>query len=408
MKKILFSALALCVATVVMAQNRPVYLHMKSGEVKEFEYSEMDYIDFGEEVTYDLEIEASNAFCVYFGGTGYSLHLSDAPVSPQGYPTEAGQNVLRLYVFANPSADSNNAMIERGRYDISGDNTVGHLYNAANGYTVLMQCLEMQETGPYGYTMEFVSGAMNLEYEADGSANIVFRGKLVDYGEEYASLPKNIKVTFKGNITYDNQDPNSYQTLTGDVVMQPTGLSGGYSNVAGMYGSYTLTYYNVTLDESGYITSGGELMNYEILTAEGNPMDVAAQLPGDYTITNAMEGPWAPGNYLGGMIYPGWGIPIGTYYTVYGEGGVETRLKGFATGGTVHIDVADGNVRLQANLTAEGGHKMTMDYTAPATSIIDRDNMASVKGQPATVRGRMMPVKRSSVAQGNVIRLIKK
>lgn len=394
------------VATVTMAQNRPVYLHMKSGEVKEFEYNEVDYIDFGEEVTYDLEFEATATYCAYFGGNGYSLSLSDAPMTANGFPTEAGQNLVRLYVVAPQSADSNNPRLENGRYALNSTYTLGDIYNSVN-YTFLFQNIEMQDGQPYGWTIEMESGALNIEYDAAGNACLVFRGKMHDYGEGYESLPKNVKVTFKGNINYDNQDPNSYQTLTEDVTMVPTGLSGGYSNSPGYYGNYSLTYYNVTLDADGYITSAGELMNFEILTPESETMDVASQLPGEYTITDAMNGPWAAGNFLNGQIYPGYGIPMGTYYTVYGEGGTETRLKGFVTDGTVHIDVADGNVTLNANLIAEGGHKITMNYTAPASSIVAR-NYAPGKAQPNTSLRGAFPSMKNSVQQHNVIKLIKK
>ncbi len=393
------------VATVTMAQNRPVYLHMKSGEVKEFEYNEVDYIDFGEEVTYDLEFEATSTYCAYFGGNDYSLSLSDGPMSETGFPTEADQNLVRLYIVANESADSNNPRIEGGRYALGADYALGNIYNSSS-YTFLFQNIEMRDGSPYGWTIEMESGALNVEYDAAGNANLVFRGKMHDYGEGYESLPKNVKVTFKGAINYDNQDPNSYQTLTEDVTMVPTGLSGGYSNSPGYYGNYSLTYYNVTLDAEGYITSAGELMNFEILTAEGETMDIASQLPGDYTITDAMNGPWNVGNFLDGQIYPGYGIPIGTYYTVYGEGGSETRLKGFVKDGTVHFDVADGNVTIKANLIAEGGHKITMEYTAPESSIVAR-NYAPAATQSGVLRGTF-PAKKNTVRQPNVIKLIKK
>lgn len=405
MKKIILSAIAVMVATVTMAQNRPVYLHMKSGEVKEFEYNEVDYIDFGEEVTYDLEFEATSTYCAYFGGNDYSLSLSDGPMSETGFPTEADQNLVRLYIVANESADSNNPRIEGGRYALGADYALGNIYNSSS-YTFLFQNIEMRDGSPYGWTIEMESGALNVEYDAAGNANLVFRGKMHDYGEGYESLPKNVKVTFKGAINYDNQDPNSYQTLTEDVTMVPTGLSGGYSNSPGYYGNYSLTYYNVTLDAEGYITSAGELMNFEILTAEGETMDIASQLPGDYTITDAMNGPWNVGNFLDGQIYPGYGIPMGTYYTVYGEGGSETRLKGFVKDGTVHFDVADGNVTIKANLIAEGGHKITMEYTAPESSIVAR-NYAPAATQSGALRGAF-PAKKNTVRQPNVIKLIKK
>ncbi len=406
MKKIILSAIALMVVTATMAQNRPMYLHMKSGEVKEFEYNEVDYIDFGEEVTYDLEFEATSTYCAYFGGNDYSLSLSDAPMSDNGFPTQAGQNLVRLYIVAPESANSNDARLEGGRYALSPDYALGNIYNSSS-YTFLFQNIEMQDGSPYGWTIEMESGALNIEYDAAGNANLVFRGKMHDYGEGYESLPKNVKVTFKGNINYDNQDPSSYQTLTQDVTMVPTGLSGGYSNSPGYYGNYSLTYYNVTLDDEGYITSAGELLNFEILTPESATMDIANQLPGDYTITDAMNGPWAAGNFLDGQLYPGYNFPMGTYYTVYGEGGSETRVKGFVKDGTVHVDVADGNVTMTANLIAEGGHTITMNYTAPESSIVPRNYAPGHTKANSSLRGAFPTIKKS-VQQHNVIKFIKK
>lgn len=405
MKKIMISAVAtLCVASVALAQTRPVYVHMKSGEVKEYDYDEVDYISFGDEITYDLEVEATYQSCIYYGGTSYIIQVSDAPISASGLPTQAGQNLLRLYVFADKSEDSNDAKVAAGRYGLTGEIAVGNLYNSSPGYTCLLMCTGMDGDTPLGSMLEFESGAVTIEYAADGTASLVFRGKLVDTGAE--GQPIGVKVTYKGKLEYDNQDPASYKKLTEDVEMVPTGLSGGYSNVDGMYGSYTLTYYNLELDESGFIVGPGELMNFELLTAEGNPMDVAAQLPGDYTITSASVGPWAPGNYLGGEMYDwyGFSMPLGTYYTVYGEGGAETRLKAFVTGGTVHVDVEGDNVTMIADVEVEGGHKITMNYTAPASSIIDRANMAPA--QPKA--GVLTPFKLTNIKQNNVLRLIKK
>ena len=412
MKKTIMAAMLLCAATLAQAQSRLAYIHMKSGEVMELEYNDVDSITFGPSVNLDQELQATYIYNIYYGGTSYMLHMSDAPISSQGLPTQAGQTVVRVYLFANQSADSNNALLTAGRYPISDEIAVGNIYNASEAYTSYIKCTGLNDEGnPDGYQVGYTNGSLNVSYEADGTANVVFRGELVDYGEEGEALgiPHHIKVSYTGQLPFDNQDPASYVLLGEDVKMEPNGLSGGYSNVDGRYGSYTLTYYNCELDKDGFIVGPGELMNFEILTEEASPMDIS-KLAGEYTISSALEGPWAPGQFLSGEMYDYYGMtfPIGTYYTVYGEGGAETRLKAFSRDGSVKFSVDGDNVTIDADLTVEGGHKITLNYTASASSIADMSSSRSKAAKKSLV-GQLTPAgKKSIFDHQSVIKLVKK
>ncbi|MBQ9178119.1 MAG: hypothetical protein IJ140_03905 [Prevotella sp.] len=412
MKKIILSIILMCASTAVMAQERSTFIHMKSGDIVEMNYNDIDSITIGDPMTYDEVMEATYVKHIYYGGTSYSLHFSDKPITDTGLPTEAGQRVLRLYVFAEKSPNSNNAFMKSGRYVVGGDIAVGHIYIEGD-YSGMLYCTGINEDGtPLGYMLGLKkeSGALSISYEGDGSANVVFKSAFLEYDSE-TEYPENVMVTYNGSMPFDNQDPASYIMLTEDVNMQPTGLSGGYSNVEGMYGAYDLSFYNCELDESGFIIGPGELFNISLFTEDGTPMDVS-KLAGEYTPTSAMEGPWEPGNYALGEMYDWYGMsmPIGCYYMTYGEGGTETRLKGFVTGGTLKITLNEDQTMMtvDADFTVEGGKSLTMNYTTATSNIIDRDNGTYMPAR--NVKDNVLtPLKRSNVLnRANTIKMVKK
>lgn len=412
MKKYILSAILLCIATVVMAQERSTFIHMKSGDIVEMNYNDIDSITIGELMTYDEVMNATYVKHIYYGGTNYLLHFSDKPISDEGLPTEVGQRVLRLYVFADKSPDSNNAFIKSGRYVVGGDIAVGHIYIAEENYSGMLYCTGITESGGVqGYMLGLKdgTGSLNLSYEGDGAANVVFKSSFAEYDMDM-ELPKSVMVSYSGPMPFDNQDPASYVCLTEDVNMQPNGLSGGYSNVEGMYGSYDLTFYNCELDEDGYIVGAGELFNISLLTEESTPMDIS-KIAGEYTPTSASLGPWEPGNYMLGEMYEWYGmtIPIGTYYALFGENGAETRIKGLVTGGTLKITLNEDNTMMtvDANFTVEGGKSLTMNYTTATSNIADRD--ASNAPARNVSRNTLKPLQRTNVLnRANTIKMVKK
>ena len=411
MKKYILSFILMCVSTVIMAQERSTFIHMKSGNIVEMNYNDIDSITIGEAMTFDEVMNATYIKHIYYGGTNYLLHFSDKPISDEGLPTEVGQRVLRLNVFAVKSPDSNNAFVKAGRYVLGGGNTEGHI-QVENNYSGVLYSTGRSESGELeGYILglEKGSGSLNLSYEGDGTANAVLKASFAESNMNI-EVPKSVMVSYNGPMPIENQDPASYICLTEDVQMQPIGLSGGYSNVEGSYGSYDLTFYNCELDKDGFIVGAGELVNISLLTEEGATMDVS-KLAGEYTHTSASVGPWAPGNYMLGEMYQWYGmtVPIGTYYALYGEKGAETRVKGLVTGGTLKITISDDlkKITVDADFTVEGGNKLTMNYTTDTDKIIDRATL-SIPAKPV-VDKTLEPLKKSNVFnRTNTITMVKK
>lgn len=410
MKKIFMAALLACFTMFSYAQSRSALVHLKSGKVVEYDVDDIDSIDFTAPVTYDQSFEnAAYGMGVYFGSGEYLTEISNAPIDSDGLPTEAGQYVIRFLAVGANSADSNHAIMPSGRYTPATTFAEGTLYDADN-YLVAMVCTKVENGQPYGYSVYFDKGATaNVTYNSDGTYDIDFKGSVSPDSADFENIP----MKFHGTIDYDNQDPSTYNLLSEDVQMVPAALSAGYSNVEGMYGDYTCTFYNCELDKDGFIVGPGELLNVELLTEEGQTMDLT-KLPGEYTVAT-MTGDMGPGNWIEGMNYEYYGmyIPIGTYYMTYGEGGAETRLRAFAQSGTVNVTKVDDGYKFDLDLTVEGGHKVTMSYTAPESSFTDRGTMSSAKGMKAqafSMKGMSgwSPLRDNIKSHTTSIKLIKK
>ena len=380
MKKIFLSTLLLCVATLVPAQNRSTLIHFKDGKIAEYNCDEIDSINFSDAVTYDLDIEATEFHNTYYGSGQYQVHLSDAPISDKGLPTQVGQTLVRFYAIGEKPIT--------GRYVASSSVEEGVLYKD-DSYLCVMLCKAIGDNGaPQGYVVGFEDAVANVVYNSNGNYNIELKGTLKDM--EGVDV-KTIRIRYSGPMTFTNKDPESYDMLENDVTVVPTGISGRYTNVAGKYGSYTITFYNCELDSEGFIVGPGELFNIGILTEEATSMDVS-KLAGSYTPTPAMQGPWNPGNYLQGELvsYYGMYLPVGTYYSVYGDGGAEINMKGFVKSGTINISVDGDAITYNCDLTTENGKKVTMNVTGNASDITDQTKGAKgteIKSRTAEVFG---------------------
>lgn len=194
--------------------------------------------------------------------------------------------------------------------------------------------------------------------------------------------------------------------------MVPTALSGRYTNGTS-YGNYSLCFYNVPLDDEGYVVGAGQLVNVELLTEPGTPMDIA-NIAGEYVIADVENGPYNPGTFLSGVNYYYYGMyfPMGTYLSFYDESGYSTSEIGFATGGSVKATVDGENVTFDLNVEVEGGHKFTMNYTAKASDITDYSTSSSAKRHAQPRKAKFTGLKsaaRTNVAQPKAtLRLIKK
>lgn len=367
MKNIILLAASLLTAIVASAQSRSALIHMKSGEIVEYEYGDISHITFTDPITYDLDLTATHAYIAYLGSGEYRLRLSDKPMSGEGDPTENGQIILCLTPIAEEPTDSHVSVnLANGRYVSNETMEVNTLYVSDNNFCVKV-CTGIENGEASSSQLPLEEGTLNVSYTADGSCVLLFKGGFAEPQQELngASL---LKVSFSGHISIDNQDPYYYNWLEEDINVVPNAMAGTYNTHSKKtYGNYSLTFYNVPIDDGGFATGAGYAITLNVLTEYANPMDIS-KIAGVYTVTSAMNGPWAPGNYMNGEMYYGI-MPIGSYLTKYDDSG-NTVAYGLVTGGLVQITVDGDNVTYVLDLETESGKHFTMNYTAPASETI--------------------------------------
>ncbi|MDD7317266.1 MAG: hypothetical protein SOZ80_03725 [Prevotella sp.] len=372
-KNTLLSVILLSVAAipaVAQQDTRTALLHMKSGEIKEFNVSDLDSITFSAPVNYDKVVQGKYGVGAYWGKGQYLTILSTDPLTEDGLPTKVGQISVGFYAIGEKPLTAANAILPSGRYVSSsslGNNT---LYDNEK-YLYFFVCTEIKADGAYGYSVYTDKGAeVNVEYKSNGTYTIDFKGRSTKSDKaDFA----NIHMTFDGKINYINKDNSYYENYDHDVAFQPTGSSAGFSS-GEKYSSYSCAFYTTPIDSDGFIVGAGELVNIELLTAPSKTMNLD-DLIGSYEITDPIAGPWKPGTYLAGTNYDygGFTVSIGTFINEYDSKGNTTVNKGYVTGGTLEISKnSDGKYRFLCDFTMEGGHKLTMDYAAAPTTFVPR------------------------------------
>ena len=149
MKKTLLLAAMLLASTISFAQSRSALIHLKSGEVKEIDYSQLDSITFTDPVTYDFEQEATYATSIYYGNRQYNLRFSDKPMA-NGLPTEVGQMILRVYPIApDPVNSSANCNLAAGRYEANKSFENYSLY-LGDSWCCVLDCTGFEDGAPRG------------------------------------------------------------------------------------------------------------------------------------------------------------------------------------------------------------------------------------------------------------------
>lgn len=367
------------IPSLAQETNRTALLHMKSGEVKEFNVSDLDSITFSEPVTYDKVVTGKYGLGVYFGGGEYYTLLSDDSLKADGSPTKTGQTIVTFYAFGDKSLTPVNAILPSGRYVSDSSYGLGTLYQNDDYLNAFFSI-----TDSTGHYIPFDLGAeANVEYKSDGTYTIDFKGRSSSSDTPF----KNLHMTFNGKINYINRDDSYYVTYDHDVDFVPNNLSAGCS-ASSDYSDYSCTFYTVPLDDQGFVTGAGTIVNLELL-AKGNSAMNLDDLVGTYTFTDPINGPYEPGHFIGGTNYEMYGqyICIGTYINEYDDQGQSTQSKDFATGGTITVSKVDDKYRFVCDLTLEGGHKLTMDYTASADQFIDRGSSDGV-AKKAMVQSR--------------------
>lgn len=400
-KKLLLAALIAAVTMPTMAQEntRTALLHLKSGAVKEFNVADIDSITFSAPVNYDSQINAKYGIGFYYGNGQYFTCLSTDSLSPNGGATKAGQRSVIFYALGKPSLSSKNAILPSGRYVSSTSQEDGTLYDGKS-YLYASVATAGDSTLDLSTVYLDKGAEANVEYNSDGTYTIDFKGRSTKADNMDF---ENIHCVFNGTIPYANKDAAYYETFTEDVNFQPTGFSGGYSNSSD-YGDYTLSFYNMPVDDEGFTAGAGDLVNLELLTDTSSVMDLS-KLVGTYTVASSLEGPYEPGHWLDGVNYYYYGMYmcVGTYICSYDNQGYATNHRDFAKSGTITISDAGDQLHVVCDLTLEGGHKLTLDQMVAKGAIAERGTGA--KGDK--FMSPALKTRPLAKAKGNVIKMVR-
>ncbi len=389
MKKILpIAALLLAAALPATAQQntRTALLHMKSGEVKEFNVSDLDSITFTQPVNYDKVVQCKYGMGVYFGDGEYYTVVSTDSLDASGYPTKVGQVSVFFYAIGAKSVNSPAAILPSGRYVASTSFAKGTLYQS-DRYLYAFECTAINDGTPTGKKVAFDLGAeANVEYKSDGTYAIDIKGRSSSTTEGFS----NVHLTFDGTITYANKDASYYIPYDHDYNFVPKNLSAGYT--AGTdFGDYSCSFYTVPLDSNGYTIGAGELMNVDLLTKPDSVMNLD-DLLGEYKVTSALQGPYEPGRFLEGINYNMYGtyVSMGTYINEYDDEGYVTpnTKKGFVKDGKVTVTKDGDKYRFVCDLVLENGYKLTMDYSADKSCFGQRSYTSSQPGRTPMIKSR--------------------
>lgn len=371
MKKTLLLAAMLLASTISFAQSRSALIHLKSGEVKEIDYSQLDSITFTDPVTYDFEQEATYATSIYYGNRQYNLRFSDKPMA-NGLPTEVGQMILRVYPIApDPVNSSANCNLAAGRYEANKSFENYSLYLGDSWFCVLY-CTGFEDGAPQGYVFPLSHGALNVSYNADGTASLDFKGGFAEPNATLGNI-QNIHVTYHGTVEYDNQDPKAYKTLTEDMNVNVVNMGGRYqTDYNKTYGMYTMALFNTPIDEGGFVDGAGEVINLSLITKYTEHMDIN-NLAGEYTVADVINGPYEPGKFLSGTLYENYGmmLPMGTNLSFYDEKGNQINKYGFAKDGSIKVSVDGDKITFSGDIETENGKHFTFNYTGSASAISD-------------------------------------
>lgn len=398
MKKTLLTAIAGLFALTVGAQQRSAFVHMKSGEIKEYTINSLDSITFGAHVDYDREFEAKYSLAYYYGEGNYWVLLSDQPISDQAMPTVAGQTIVAFYAIANPDEFPHSATLPENKYVTASVVKPGVLATTDTGLTYVMICSGFNDEGQAtGWRMDITNAEALVKHNADGTYYIDYK---CDLGErnEAADFQRS-HVTYNGPLSFICMDKTAYDILENDLTIEPDWMQGSHtSNADDEYSYWSIAVSNVPRNDD-YITGGGDYMVMELITKYESPMNID-NLAGEYTVASVNKRPYQPGTFLSGSVEEifGMSMPIGTYYNPYDQYGNATNTIAMAMGGSVKITTDTDSITIDADLTVEGGHTIKMKYTADKSTISDWDTYWDAPAAPTkTFYQRLDTIRKASL-----------
>lgn len=294
-----------------------------------------------------------------YGMDAYELFLSNMELDENGMPTSSGQFMCVVLFAPETGAE----LPPAGVYEFKDEYDATFAFGSNIAYYMdVFPHPENPDEGLVGYKYELNGGTIEI-IENDGEFNII--ADVTGVMESADSQSQNISVTYAGSLTYVNPNPyEPYIPLEGDVELKNLIPSGNYTE-----GDYNIVFYNVELDEEGFIIGPGDLMVTEIFVNEASPMNLD-DLCGTYTPIDAFSEGGVPGSFCQGTWYNYYGIwlALGTNLTIYKED--MSTLVGLATGGTITISRKDEIFTVIFDLTTPEENHIRGSWTGPLADYI--------------------------------------
>ncbi len=386
---ILFSLLA-CGGATAATHNSPTRARIQNGYVMEpiFKTS-VPARSLENPETDCIATEASFCYTGDFmsGAGGYLVILSNAGLDKQN-PTHSGQ-MARLYLLAEPPADPANPQLPTGTFQAMTEDEFVNGYFVANS-TDFLDIFPNPENPDSGelvcYSWISTGGTVTISETEDGY-KVEADLEAVFSGEEEGD-PETVRCTasYSGEVPYVNYF--AYDPVPEDRTVEITGVSGRYMDG----GDYSIAFYNVPLDEDGFIIGPGDLINMECFVEPKDKMDLD-QLCQTFTPVDYFEEGMVAGRFMEGIWYNLFGevwVAYGTALSVYQEdGSIQT---GLATGGTVTFSKADkeDEYTVVLDLVTPEDKKITATWTGRLGDYILDDSTSgidSVSGNDSRIIG---------------------
>ena len=296
----------------------------------------------------------------------YILTLSTMPLK-KGQPTAEGQ-MCRLELVADAVPHLYDPLPE-GKYsyinlDEVEDPLAGSFIGADSDFLDVFVNPDDPESGELvAYQWTITGGSVEIEKIGEPEDDTIsptysitceMEGAMINPETGEITDSRSLSATYTGTVVYDN--PNAYTPLGGDVEMDIPNLSGRYNSS----GEWYLTFFNVPLDDQGYVIGGGDLLNVVILTEEQTPMDCEALVGSfsscdtstDYRPDSFAQGFWY--NLLGNVY-----VVMGTGLTICNDSGEAEKVGLAVDGEIIGTKVSADIYRFDFDLITPEGDKMT-------------------------------------------------
>lgn len=384
-QRLLYTALMLIVTFATM--NAQFLLHTKEGKKQNiegnitFEQTQDSWSIGGVDISQIDKVTRSmsptelkyQAYAAYYAGiktsssdgsANYYFCLSDVEVTHsadgQMIPSEPGM-LMMFDLFEAESADPDNAIMPEGTYpvnDTQKSGTTGVQYTFAR---ILNKVGEMEYKILEG-------GEVVVKHLENGGYDI--------QAEFITTEGEHFQVSYKGDITFQNQSQSAEDTLMRDDVIDTVfqGLTITAHGGDADYHRFTLQLYDGDCTADGMITSG-VVLNIDLFSLS-NSKDEIFITDGTYTASADYQEIefFEPFTFMAGDCFTIMGYPlyVGTYVqdlrTAMDEGFLRS---GYANKGTIEIKRDGEKYYLKADLTMRNGVRLTGEYPMGEVILLD-------------------------------------